>query len=283
MESSHDLAGGAEAQPAHGDVLKAPSSLLLAAAMMGLLGGGCDGGAKEPEPDPQTCDTTTTSGTGGATTGTTGGNGGTAGGGNGGTAGGGGSGGPTIISEVEVQKTFAELKADCDARGGFTQVHAACAGVNGCAGFSYGDWNPGVLSEHTCAGVNGCNGMSCVVLPEDSGKTGKQVYEDALPETGPRSCTNCHAVWSEDGPDMTKFKLYLLPGSPRDATNWLDYPAAAQARIVAFGKHGLLDDGSAYSNMAAYHKLYSRAEIERAVEYVRSSLEVVPVTIKIAD
>jgi mono/diheme cytochrome c family protein len=121
------------------------------------------------------------------------------------------------------------------------------------------------------------------VLPADSGKTGQAVYEAELPETGPRSCNHCHAVWGADGPDMTKFKLYLLPGSPRDASNWLNYPAAAQARTIAFGKHGLLDDGSAYSNMAAYHKLYSRAEIERAVEYIRTSLEVVPTTIKIAD
>ncbi len=264
---------------------KGTSALLLSAALAGLLGG-C-GNDAQPETDPKTCtcDTTTT-GAGGTTTTGAGGTTTTTSGSGGGTAGSGGTGGgePTkIISETEGNKTFAELKAECDKRGGFTQVHAACAGVNGCAGFSYGDWDPGVLTEHSCAGVNGCNGISCVVLPEDSGKTGKQVYEEPLPETGPRSCSNCHAVWNDDGPDMKKFKLYLLPGSPRNASNWLDFPAGAQARIIAFGKHGLFDDGSAYSNMAAYHKLYSKAEIERAVEHIRTNLEVVPATIKTMD
>lgn len=278
MESSHDLLEEAQPRSDAGQASRAPSGVLLAAALMGLLGGGCGNGA-QPEPDPQLCGTTST-GTGGAA-GAAGGSGGT--GATGATGGGGaGGGGPTVISETEGNKTFAELKVECDKRGGFTQVHAACAGVNACAGFSYGDWSPGVLSEHTCAGVNGCNGLSCVVLQDDSGKTGKEIYEEALPETGPRSCTNCHAVWGDDGPDTTKFKLYLLAGSPRDASNWLDYPASSQARIVAFGKHGLLDDGTAYSNMSAYHKLYSRAEIERVVEYIRT-LEVVPTTIKVSD
>ena len=80
-----------------------------------------------------------------------------------------------VTNEVEATRTFADVQAECDARGGFTQVSAACAGVNACAGFSYGDWDPGVTSDHSCAAVNGCGGMSCVVLPADSGKTGKEV------------------------------------------------------------------------------------------------------------
>jgi hypothetical protein len=286
MESSPDVPNAEELSAPERASFPGPSAMLLAAAMMGLLGGGCDGGAAEPEPDPSTC--TCSNGEGGQTATTTstatGGSGGT-GGGTGGTgATGGGGGEPSkIISEVPGNRTFADLKAECDQRGGFTQVHAACAGVNGCAGFSYGDWDPGVLTEHSCAAVNGCNGISCVVLPADSGKTGKEIYEEALPETGPRSCSNCHAVWDENGPDFTKFKLYLLPGSPRNASNWLDYPAGAQARTVAFGKQGLLDDGSAFSNMAGYHKVYSRAEIERVVDHIRTELEVVPATIKTAD
>lgn len=280
MESSHDRTEDEAPETDRSDPHAGPTSLLLAAAMMGLFGGGCDGQKAEPEPDPHACETTGTGGTAGQTGTTTG----TGGGGTGGTGGAGtGAGGPTVISEVEGNKTFAEIEAECDDRGGFTQVHAACSGVNGCAGFSYGDWNPGVLTEHTCAGVNGCNGISCVVLPEDSGKTGKEIYEEALPETGPRSCTNCHAVWGDDGPDLTKFKLYLLAGSPRNESNWLDYPAPAQVRTVAFGKQGLLPNGAAYSAMAGYHKLYSRAEIERVVEYIRTSLQVVPATIKVSD
>jgi hypothetical protein len=272
MESNHETS-------------KTPSSILLAAAMLGLLGGACGSEKARPEADPPLCGTAASSSSGGSTssTGTGAGGASSSSSGSSSSSSSSGSGGPVVLSEVEGTKTFSELKAACDTRGGFWQLHAACAGSNSCAGFSYGDWDPGVVSEHTCAGVNGCNGISCVVPPKDSGKTGKQIYEDALPETGPRSCTNCHAVWSDDGPDMKKFKLYLLPGSPRNATNWLDFPAATQARIVAFGKHGLLDDGSAYSNMAAYHKIYSRAEIERVVEYIRTSLELVPTTIKVAD
>lgn len=190
-----------------------------------------------------------------------------------------------IISETPGNKTFAELTAECDTRGGYVQIHASCAGTNSCAGFSYGDWSPGVLSEHTCAGVNGCNGLSCVVLPADQGRTAQEILAEQLPETGPRPCSNCHAEWNDDGPDFTKFKVYLLPGSGRTAQNWLDLPAEAQARTIAFGKRGLLDDGTAYSNMVGYHQLLSRAEIERVVDYLRTSTEVEIVfkDIKIAD
>lgn len=259
---------------------KAPSSVLLAAAMMGLLGGACDRSPPQSEPDPPSCPSAGTGGAAGQPS--TGGSTSSSSTGTGAVAGSGGE--PTkVISEVEGNKTFAEVKTECDKRGGYTQVSAACAGVNSCAGFSYGDWDPGVTMEHSCAGVNGCNGISCVVLPKDSGKSGKEIYEEVLPESGPRQCNNCHAVWNDDGPDVTKFKLYLLPGSPRNASNWLDFPAASQARIVAFGKKGQLDDGTSYSNMSAYHTLYSRAEIERVVEYIRTKLEIVPTTIKVAD
>lgn len=179
---------------------------------------------------------------------------------------------PVVLSEVEGDRTYASLRADCDARGGYVQIHAACAGVNACAGFSYGDWDPGVLTEHTCAGVNGCNGLSCVVLPEDEGRTGAEILEMELPETGPRSCTNCHAVWTDDGPDASVFKVYTLPGSGRNADNWLDgITPEEQGRIIAFGSTGRLPDGQAFAHMSAYHKLFSRAEIERTVEHIRSS------------
>ena len=188
-----------------------------------------------------------------------------------------------ITSEVKGNRTFADVEAECDTLHGYTQVVAACSGNNSCAGFSYGDWDPGLTTYHTCAGLNGCNGISCVVLPADSGKTGQQIYEEDLPETGPRSCINCHAVWSDTGPDMTKFKLWLPPGSTRTAANWLDTSAKTQARVVAFGSAGRLADGSAFAHMRAYHKLYSRAEIERVVDYIRTQLTVVPATIKERD
>ena len=187
-----------------------------------------------------------------------------------------------VISETEGTRTFAEIKAACDARHGYVQVTAACAGMNACAGFSYGDWDPGVTTEHSCAGVNGCNGISCVVLPADSGKTGLQVLSGdgiTFDEYGPQNCMNCHADWSGAQPDPTKFHVWTLPGSGRTAANWLDNSAEAQARTIAFGKHGLLPDGGAYTSMQGYWKIYSRAEIERAVAYIRA-LPAASITIK---
>jgi hypothetical protein len=188
-----------------------------------------------------------------------------------------------IISETEGTRTFASLEAECDSRGGYIQIQAACAGVNSCAGFSYGDWDPGVLTEHSCAGVNGCNGLSCVVLPADSGKSGMDILAAQLPETGSRSCSNCHASWSDTGPDFTKFKVWVLPGSGRTLENWKDLSAKEQARTIAFGKHGLLADGTAYSPMAPYYKLFSRAEIERVVEHIRNNATILIEQVKVAD
>jgi hypothetical protein len=248
-----------------------PSRTLMTSALSGLLGLGavsCGDTAKE-EPDP-TADAACVTPDGGASPVD--------------ASDAAPPSGPVVISETEGNRTFANVKTECDTRGGYTQVAASCAGVNSCAGFSYGDWDPGVTSEHTCAGMNGCNGISCVVLPTDAGKTGKEVYEAKLPETGSRSCANCHADWSSGAADMTKFKVWVQPGSTRTLANWLDRKAAEQARIVAFGSHGVLPDGSAYTFMAPYHKLFSKVEIEKVVEYIRSGA-VTPVlaTIKTQD
>jgi len=192
---------------------------------------------------------------------------------------------PVVTKEVPGQRTLASLEKDCDKLGGMIQVHAACAGSNSCKGFSYGDWGDGsTLTEHTCAGLNGCNGVSCVVLPKDSGKTGEEVYTGELPPAGPSSCTNCHAVWNETDAgyeaDATKFKLWVLPGSARNETNWLDLSVEAQEGIVAFGKTSTLEDGSPIISMMGYHKLYSRAEIKRVVEYIRTLTPVVSEIVK---
>lgn len=180
-----------------------------------------------------------------------------------------------IISEVEGNRTFANINADCDARGGYTQIHAGCGHVNTCAGFSYGDWDPGVTTEHSCAAVNGCNGISCVVLPEDTGKTGQQVYEefaaDDMAEGERAPCSWCHMEWDDTGPLLNTFKLQVPPGDPRTLDNWLTRSAAEQARVVAFGVQGTRAAGHAFNVMAPYYKRYSRAEIERAVEYLRTS------------
>jgi hypothetical protein len=41
--------------------------------------------------------------------------------------------------------------------------------------------------------------------------------------------------------------------------------------MVAFGTQGVHASGLAFAHMAPYHKIYSRAEIERVVEYIRTS------------
>ncbi|MEY4514721.1 MAG: hypothetical protein RLZZ450_6843 [Pseudomonadota bacterium] len=186
--------------------------------------------------------------------------------------------GPITTKETEGDVTLATLKAQCVALGGYPQIHAACAGANNCKGFSYGDWSPGVTSEHSCASANGCTGLSCVVLPKDTGKTGKEVYEsDKYAAGGPSSCLNCHAVWNgKDAagnhlpPDTTKFKVWQLPGGTRTEQNWLELSAEAQEAVVAFGRTGVMADGTAQVSMRGYHQLISRAEVQRVVQYLRT-------------
>ena len=68
------------------------------------------------------------------------------------------------LSTEDVQHTYAELIAMCDEREGYVEIHASCSGVNTCQGFFYGDWGEDAqLVEHTCSGVNGCAGLSCLV------------------------------------------------------------------------------------------------------------------------
>jgi hypothetical protein len=187
---------------------------------------------------------------------------------------------PTITKEIKGPRTYASLVAQCDQLGGMIQLHASCGGSNSCKGFSYGDWgDASVLTEHTCAAMNACGGLSCVQLPADSGKSGKEVYNADLAQGGPQSCLNCHAVWNEgdggESVDGAKFKVWVTSGSTRSESNWLDLPAKSQEGIVAFGRTNSLADGTAVVSMAGYHKLLSRAEIERVVAYVRTLTPVV--------
>jgi hypothetical protein len=178
------------------------------------------------------------------------------------------------ISAEQKEYTFAALTDTCNSRGGYVQVHAACGGVNTCQGFSYGDWGPGaaMLTEHSCTGVNGCAGLSCVVLPEEKNKdkSDAELYDMLFGDTEPSACTNCHADHSGDEPDTSKFAVYLLEGSTRTVDNWLDRTPAEQERVVAFGAHSVLPDGTALQNMAAYNKVLSRKEIERVVAHLRT-------------
>jgi mono/diheme cytochrome c family protein len=181
-----------------------------------------------------------------------------------------------IISEEQQEYTFAALTTLCDDRGGYTQIHAACGGHNACAGFSYGDWGPGaaMFTEHLCSGVNGCLGLSCVVLPADEGRTGKEIYEDAEFAEPLGGCGGCHGGYYDAGGafvhDLTYFDVEVLEGSTRTVDNWLDRTAAEQERVVAFGAHSVLADGTAIENMAAYHRVLSRAETEAVVAHIRT-------------
>jgi hypothetical protein len=186
------------------------------------------------------------------------------------------------ISAEQKEFTFAELTKTCDGRGGYVEVHAACGGHNSCQGFSYGDWGPGaaMLTEHSCTGVNGCAGLSCVVPPEEKNKdkTGAELYDLKFGDNEPSSCSNCHADYADhDNPDLKKFMVYVLEGSNRTDKNWLDRTAAEQERVVAFGAHSVLPDGTALNNMDSYRKVLSRKEIERVVAHLRTLTPVIKV------
>jgi hypothetical protein len=137
-----------------------------------------------------------------------------------------------------------------------------------------------MLTEHSCTGVNGCAGLSCVVLPEEKNKdkTGAELYDLMFGDNEPSSCSNCHADNSDhDHPDLEKFMVYVLEGSTRTDKNWLDRTAAEQERVVAFGAHSVLPDGTALNNMDSYRKVLSRKEIERVVAHLRTLTPVIKV------
>lgn len=232
-----------------------PSSRVWAAALAGLLGLGACGDGKNPvEPDPTPMDTQPPPDTEPD------------------------SGVPSkIISETMVQHTFAELKDMCDARGGFIEIHAACSGSNTCAGFSYGDFgDEAVLTEHSCNAVSGCNGLGCVVAAPGTGKTALEILEAALPDTEgvhTRSCNYCHAKYNDDFTefDATTFIVKLTPGSTRNLSNWKDRSAEEQARIIAFGHHAVFNNAQYVGMGGAYYKMYSKAEIEGVVDYIRNT------------
>jgi hypothetical protein len=165
--------------------------------------------------------------------------------------------GPEVTSvEVVADMTVERFIDDCDALNGFVQFHATCAGVNSCRGLSFNRFS-NELMEHTCRAVNSCGGYSCVVAPEDSGRTGAEVYAIG--------CTGCHG-------DST-FGLFVPEGSDLAAAeaSFLDRPVAVQVARVAFGIQGTYDPaGFSYASMPAFHERFSRAEIERAVEHVRT-------------
>jgi len=174
--------------------------------------------------------------------------------------------GPTF--DIVVSTTlvaFEDFVTACQERGGFVQTTAACAGNNACKGFSYIE---PTLTEHSCKGLNGCGpGMSCVVLQKDSGRTGKEIYE------GEGACAEtCHGQF-EPIYDPSIYTLYVRPDTLTLEEAEKRFKTGSAPRLystVAFGAHGINGDGIAFANMPPHYSKYSRAEIERVVEYIRT-------------
>lgn len=161
--------------------------------------------------------------------------------------------------------TYAEMAETCGERGGYLQTHAACGGSNLCRGISYvGDDLRGTLTEHSCRAMNACRGISCIDAPDDTGLSGKELFLD-----GP--CGGCHDGSEEGAPDpvYTVFVSESLTDE-QGAARFEESSAARLETIVAFGVQGVNQDGSSFSNMPAYREQYSRAEIARVVEYLRT-------------
>jgi hypothetical protein len=221
------------------------SASLLAAAALGLTLGAC--GDDHDHEDGPRCGGNAASGAGGAG----------AGGAGAGAAGGGGAepGEKVILSSVEDKTVrFASFREDCKDRGGFVQTHAACAGVNACRGLSFNKYDF-YLTEHTCAAMNSCGGMSCVFLPEDQGRDPKELYDT--------TCAGCH------GPSENGFLLFVPPGTDlaQAEAELTTKPREMIQSAVAFGIFGRSSNGVASANMPAYHKDFSRAEVEAVVEF----------------
>jgi hypothetical protein len=173
---------------------------------------------------------------------------------------------------------FADFKTACDQRGGLIQTSATCAGINACRGFST---NGTHLVEHSCKGLSGCGpGMSCVVLPADGKKTGKEIYEEQLPISGEWGCgSTCHGQFNPTY-DLNHFTLYVRPGTVTPDEALARFKTGSRDRlssIIAFGVQGLNENGAAYSTMSGYHSYYSVAEIGRLIDYVRT----LPVEVKV--
>jgi len=171
-----------------------------------------------------------------------------------------------VTSTVEKSYTLADFEAFCKGRGGLVQLHSSCGGVNSCKGASL---SYGKLKEHSCRAANSCAGMTCVDLPADAGKSGKDILENtggtASMEDTP-ACANCH------GDGKTEFQLPVAPGTDEtlQATAFSAKSETALVAAVAFGLHGTKTNGTAYANMPGFHTVYSRAELERLVTHIKT-------------
>lgn len=165
---------------------------------------------------------------------------------------------------VDAGFSLADMEAACQTRGGFVYVNAACAGGAMCKGLSF---HKDTLWDHSCRGQNStCSGVGCVDMPADKGLTGKQIFED-----GP--CGGCHADWASGTADFTKYAVFYFPHDKSESQAIAEYNALTNKQLegkVAWGASGMHKDGTPYSNMDAYFRKYSRAEVKRAAEHLKT-------------
>lgn len=160
--------------------------------------------------------------------------------------------------------TLADMQAVCDQRQGFVYVNAACAGGAMCKGLSF---HTDTLWDHSCRGQNQtCSGIGCVDMPADTGKTGKQIYED-----GP--CGGCHADWEKTPADYSKYAVFYYKPDVSEESALAEFDALTDKQLeakVAWGASGFHKDGTPYQNMDAYYRKYSLAEVKRVAAHLRT-------------
>ena len=103
-------------------------------------------------------------------------------------------------------------------------------------------------------------------MPADTGKTGKQIYED-----GP--CGSCHADWSTGTPNFAKYAVTYYPLDKTEAQALAEFAGLSDKQLqakVAWGASGIHSDGTPYSNMDAYYRKYSLAEVKRVAAHVKT-------------
>lgn len=165
---------------------------------------------------------------------------------------------------VDAGFTLADMEKACETRQGWLYVNAACAGGAMCKGLSF---HKDTLWDHSCRGQNStCSGVGCVDMPPDTGKTGKQVYED-----GP--CGSCHADWSTGTADFSKYAVFYFPQDKSESQALADFAGLTNKQLeakVAWGANGVHKDGTPYHNMDAYFRKYSRAEVKRVAEHLKT-------------
>jgi mono/diheme cytochrome c family protein len=175
--------------------------------------------------------------------------------------------GPLITNEIEGEIPYATFEADCEKMGGLIQMHGACAGNNSCKGLSYGDWGSGsVTTEHSCRGMNWCNGWSCVVMKDDAARTGADLYADL-------GCDGCHSWNGPDANGNPRFTIMIKPGEDQATTEaaFWDRSDTKFRSAIAFGTRGQTTSGLSFTNMPPYWDKLSAAELDRLIEYIRTT------------